>query len=979
MSVLNRNRPGSANSALSVRGRSVHVGSDAPFVIQGRLAWYVTAGRVDVFAVPLDGNQVVGARKHLFRAGVGQVLIGHPREPTDLRIGLLGVGASGTELRALTRAELQELATDPSERHQVGALLDEWIDALCMSLSGGTAPEGCLELESGTHVVRAESYLRPRQRVLWVRHEMGRSRLLGNEDLTINGCGSVPLSSGTWIQPEDRSRIELKDTLGIVGTDELWPGLDRLHAFALRRAEGLREEDLARDRRRLHERGRSKGQALTDAFGALVTTLNGPADKTGSGPTPDWIRTGPDDVLLTACRRVGRAAHLEITTPPSRTDGRANDLATIARASRIRTRRVLLSGEWWRADGGPFLGRIRESGQPIALIPNSPSEYIAHDPVNEDSRRVTEEVARSIDPRADQFYAPFPERKLGLRDVVAFGLSRSHRDVLTVVAMTIGAGLLSLVTPLATAMIFNDIIPGADRSALLQLVLGLLLIAVALGAFNLLRVVALVRIEGKMGEATQGAVWDRLLALPPPFFRKFEAGELASRAMGIDGIRQILSGATVRGLMGGGMAVFQYALLFHFSIKLALWASLLLAIAILVAAVAGRFRMRDERRVASLRNRITGRVLQFLSSISKLKSGGAESQTFAIWARLFSEQRRVQFRVRTISNALMAFNVGYPTLSIAVLYAVALPIIAEGSGLRTGDFLAFMSAFTTCLAGLLGATTGVITAVAAVPLYEQAKPVLESIPEVHLGKTDPGELKGALEVQHLRFRYHPDSPLVIRDVSLDLEPGEYIAFVGPSGSGKSTLLRLLLGFESPESGSIYYDDHDLEGIDARAVRNQIGVVLQDGRIMSGDIFNNIAGSTGASIDQVWEAAEAAGLADDIRAMPMGMHTVVSQGGGTLSGGQRQRLMIARAVVKKPRFIFFDEATSALDNRTQAIVSASLERLRATRIVVAHRLSTIRPADRIHVIERGRIVESGGYDELMVQDGLFATLARRQIA
>lgn len=979
MSPVRRTCPRPTNSALALRGRSVHVGSDTPFVIQGELAWYVIAGRVDIFAVPLDGNQIVGARKHVFRADVGQVLIGHPREPSDFRIGLLGVGASGTKLRALTRAELEELANDPSEKHQLGALLDEWIDALCMSLSGGTAPEGCLELGSGTHVVNADSLLRPRKSVLWIRHEMGRSRLLGSEDLTINGCGSMPLSSGAWIQPEDQSRIELTETSGIVGTDDLWPGLDQLHALTLERAELLRQEDLSRDRRRSDERARSKDQTLTDAFGALATTLKGPVDKTGSGPSADGIRTGPDDVLLAACRRVGRAAHLDITTPPSRPDGRANDLATIARASRIRTRRVLLRGEWWRADGGPFLGRIRESGQPIALLPHSPSEYIAYCPVNDTSQRVTEGAARLIDPRADQFYAPFPERKLGLRDVVAFGLSRSHRDVATVVAMTVAAGLLSLVTPLATAMIFNDIIPGADRSALLQLVLGLLLIAVAVGAFNLLRIVALVRIEGKMGEATQGAVWDRLLALPPPFFRKFEAGELASRAMGIDGIRQILSGATVRGLMGGGMAVFQYALLFYFNTTLALWASLLLAIAILVAAVAGRFRMRDERRVATLRNRITGRVLQFLSSIAKLKSGGAESQTFAIWARLFSEQRRVQFKVRTIANALMAFNVGYPTLSIAVLYAVALPLIAEGSGLRIGDFLAFMSAFTTCLAGLLGATTGVITAVAAVPLYEQAKPVLESIPEVHFGKADPGELKGAIEVQHLRFRYQRDSPLVVRDVSLDLKPGEYIAFVGPSGSGKSTLLRLLLGFESPESGSIYYDGHDLEGIDARAVRNQIGVVLQDGRIMSGDIFNNIAGSSGASIDQAWDAAEAAGLADDIRAMPMGMHTVVSQGGGTLSGGQRQRLMIARAVVKKPRLIFFDEATSALDNRTQAIVSASLKRLRATRIVVAHRLSTIRPADRIHVIKRGRIVESGDYDELMLQDGLFATLARRQIA
>ncbi len=977
--MLDRKRPRPKKSALALRGRTLHVGSDAPFVIQGELAWYVVAGRVDVFAVPLDGNQVAGARKHLFRAGVGQVLVGLPHESNHLRIGLLGVGRSGTKLRALTRADLHEVATDPSEKNRLGALLDEWIDALCMSLTGGTAPEDCLELESGTHTVAADSLLRPRKNVLWIRHEMGRSQLLGNDDLVINGCGTIPLSRGAWIQPKDLSRIKLTDTPDIVGTDEMWRGLDQLHTLTLQCAEELREADLARDRRRMDERARSKGQALSTAFGILATTLSISADKTGADAAPDGIRKDPGDVLLDAFQMVGLAAHLNITAPPSRSDGPPNDLASIARASRVRTRSVLLRGEWWRADGGPLLGRLRESGRPIALIPDSPSDYIAHDPVNGTSQRVTEEVARSIDPRAHLLYRPFPERKLGLRDVVSFGLSRSHRDVVTVAGMTVAAGLLSLVTPLATAKIFNDIIPGADRSALLQLVLGLLLISVAIAAFNLLRAVALIRIEGKMGEATQSAVWDRLLALPPPFFRGFEAGELASRAMGIDGIRQILSGATVRALMGGGMALIQYALLFYFNTTLALWASLLLAIAILAAAVAGRFRMRDERRVAALRNRITGRVLQFLSSISKLKSGGAEPQAFAIWARRFSEQRRVQFKVRTIANALMAFNVGYPTLSIAVLYAVALPIVAEGIELRTGDFLAFMSAYATCLAGVLGATTGAITALAVVPLYEQAKPVLESVPEVHLGKANPGQLKGGIEIQHLRFRYQTDSPPVIRDISLELEPGEYVAFVGPSGSGKSTLLRLLLGFESPESGAVYYDGHDLEGIDAQAVRSQIGVVLQDSRLMSGDIFNNIAGSSGASIDQVWDAAEAAGLADDIRCMPMGMHTVVSQGGSTLSGGQRQRLMIARALVKKPRLIFFDEATSALDNRTQAIVSTSLKRLRATRIVVAHRLSTIRHADRIHVIERGRIVESGQYDELMLGDGLFAMLAHRQMA
>jgi ATP-binding cassette subfamily C protein len=285
----------------------------------------------------------------------------------------------------------------------------------------------------------------------------------------------------------------------------------------------------------------------------------------------------------------------------------------------------------------------------------------------------------------------------------------------------------------------------------------------------------------------------------------------------------------------------------------------------------------------------------------------------------------------------------------------------------------------SCLTNVITTSSAILASFNTIPLYEQAKPILEARPEVDGHKADPGTLTGAIEVQHAAFRYAEDGPPVLRDVTLSVRPGEFVAFVGASGSGKSTLLRLLLAFEAPTAGAVYVDGQDLSGLDVQSVRRQIGVVLQNGRLLSGDLFTNIVGSGLATTEDAWEAARMAGLDDDIRAMPMGMHTVVSEGGGMLSGGQRQRLMIARALVHRPRILLFDEATSALDNRTQAVVSASLERLQATRIVVAHRLSTIIKADRIFVIERGEIVEEGSYEELMRRDGAFAALARRQLA
>jgi ABC-type bacteriocin/lantibiotic exporter with double-glycine peptidase domain len=266
----------------------------------------------------------------------------------------------------------------------------------------------------------------------------------------------------------------------------------------------------------------------------------------------------------------------------------------------------------------------------------------------------------------------------------------------------------------------------------------------------------------------------------------------------------------------------------------------------------------------------------------------------------------------------------------------------------------------------------------AIPIYEQARPILAARSEVNESKMSPGPLSGDIEISQVIFRYEPESAAVIDRVSVHAGPGEFVALVGPSGSGKSTILRLLLGFEHPESGSIYFDGQDMSGLDIQAVRSQIGVVLQNGSVMTGDLFTNIIGSSLASMDDAWEAARMAGLDDDIRQMPMGMHTVISEGGTTLSGGQRQRLLIARAVVNRPRLLFFDEATSALDNRTQAIVSESLERLQATRIVVAHRLSTIMNADRIYVLDRGHVVQTGSYARLRSEGGVFAELIRRQM-
>jgi ATP-binding cassette subfamily C protein len=533
--------------------------------------------------------------------------------------------------------------------------------------------------------------------------------------------------------------------------------------------------------------------------------------------------------------------------------------------------------------------------------------------------------------------------------------------------------------PIATGKVFSAVIPASETSDALALLGALIGLAIGSLLFTLARAYALLRFEGRSGSALQAAVVDRLLSLPVGFFRRFSVGDLAQRAGAVSAIRDALSGATMSSLLGALVAVANLALLFRYSAKLALVGVGVVVVASAVVVGLGWRTIRLQRRERDVQRSIAGLVFQMIGGIAKLRVAGAEGRAFAVWCARFAEQKSLAYRSGLTSLGVTVFNDTLPTLSTLVLFWAAQGLMQSDTGLGVGEFIAFNSAFGSFLAaGISLASTG-LSLVALVPTFEAAAPILVATPEVHEARPDPGALTGRVEGTHLTFRYDPQGPAVLEDVSFAAEPGEFVALVGPSGSGKSTVMRLLLGFEAAERGAIYFDRQDLAAVDVSAVRSQIGVVLQASRLVAGDVFTNIVGAAPLTQDEAWRAAEQAGLAEDIRAMPMGMQTVVGEGGSTLSGGQRQRLLIARALVREPRLIFFDEATSALDNRTQEIVSRSLEALHATRVVIAHRLSTIRHADRIYVLDRGRVVQQGTYDELMSRPGLFAQLVARQLA
>jgi len=536
-------------------------------------------------------------------------------------------------------------------------------------------------------------------------------------------------------------------------------------------------------------------------------------------------------------------------------------------------------------------------------------------------------------------------------------------------------GSLGTLVPLLTGQIFDRIIPGAERGLLRELTMVLLAVFGGQLLFDLARGLDLVRAQTLMDTRLEAGVWDRLLSLPLPFFRRYSAGDLAARAAGIGGIRQVLAGATLSAMLSGVFSLWNFALLFYIDQKLSLAATGLVVVAGSVAGVAAYYGLKRQRTVAELDGKIGGLLLQLLTGIAKLRITGTENRAFGVWSSLFARRRDADLGAEKVNIRVGVFQSSYPiACSIVLFWLLAGP---GGSKLSTGQFLAFSASFSMFLGAMLNLIDTGLHALSVIPMYERAKPILTE-PVESQGSGDVRiELEGAIEVSHVSFRYEEYGPLILDDVNLSIQPGEFVAVVGASGSGKSTLLRILLGFEACTEGGVFYDGQALAGLDLRVVRQQIGVVLQNSRVTAGDIYSNIVGNSGRSIEDAWRAARAAAIDKDIEAMPMGMHTVISQGGATLSGGQKQRLLISRALAARPAILFFDEATSALDNVTQAAVSESLEKLRVTRVVIAHRLSTIRHADKIVVLDRGRIVQVGRFDELMQQEGPFHALAKRQ--
>ena len=709
----------------------------------------------------------------------------------------------------------------------------------------------------------------------------------------------------------------------------------------------------------------ARAEAFTEArVQADAETLN---RLTGQKTSADQ-----DGGVISAIHTIAMALRVDATDLPEPPRNLGGSVPAMCRLSGLRAREIMLEAGWHARDQGPLLVQPVDGDDKLeALVWDGKGYRPAH------GSRLTAQTAEKFQHLGHTVSAPLPMRVKGLWSL-AFHIMRqgNRRDGAMVAAAAALIAVLGVLTPLATAWLLSDIVPAGIPGLLFGVGVALAAAALVSTVLATARSLATTRIAGRGATALNAALTDRLLRLPVGFFKGFSPGDLNQRIENVEQMRELAVSIVLSAGLTAVLSVVYLAVLLTYDAKLALIGMGLVAVYIIAVVIARMLQMDAIREAAALDGEIAALTYETLDGIGKIRASAAEERAMSRWLDVYRRERQTGVRAGRVSVNFGAFADAYQTVTLMILFGGAGALAAAEA--PAGVFIGFLAAFGAFQGAFVGLSEAMLKIYTAQPLVERAKPILEAETETVGGRKDPGPLRGEIEASGLTFAYDPGLSPVLNKLDFHVMPGEHMAIVGGSGSGKSTLLRLLLGFETPQTGAILFDGQELSHLDLTRVRGQIGVVLQASELFAGSILENIRGASDAPLQDCLVAAEKAGLARDLEYFAMGVHTPITEGANTLSGGQRQRILIARALAAAPSILFFDEATSALDNATQAIVSRTLDALKVTRVTIAHRLSTVRHADRICVLENGRFKEQGTYGALMAKNGAFAELARRQL-
>ncbi len=942
--------------------------------------WFIDQGAVNLFLVEFKNGVEQTAPRHLLRRQASWLL--PSVAPAELEgdkhttLSLIAKGLPGTLLKRLPASLLSEV--HPAE---LAEQTDTWLTAITDTLSRfASHPPGPTALaEPGLTQTLAPGTLSVRRGVVWVSEPpRGESLFMGileqGEFAGSRGPDDavIPLTRTSWLTLFEEATISSRSTETLAQQGKLLPALASFHAVALALERLNRQLAMVDDANLERARTASRRTSEKVARQRLYNIYDLPTD----GDT-----SVEDTSLADALQIIGRHEGIEFKIP-ARSDPYSSSigLVDIVDASGVRARRVRFKdeGSWWRGDSNALLAFRVEDGQPVALLPGTFGRYREIDPVSKRSVRVTADRAAALGDEAWMFYRPLPSGNVRPADLLRIALHGSAPDLVRLVIAGLPGGLIKLLPALALGFVANHVAAGGSAGALY-------VVAVALAGFGLLGALlhmfqstTMMRLEGRSASRVEAAVWDRLMRLPPSILHRHPAGDLAMSGMTFQKLRDGLQGIVADSLLSIVFLLPVFGVIFFYDTTLGVIALAFSLASLLFTAVLGLRQISPHGRMISAARRVAGRLFQIVGGITKLRVENAEGSAFAIWARDYREQKRAELELDALEGHSLAFGAALPFLAGGVLLFA---VIAVGErAVPVGDFLVVYIVFITFQTAIarLGESFGTIAAM--LPAFDQMRPLLAAVPESEVEGEPVEYLGGDILFDRVSFRYDPDGPLVLDDVTIRARAGEFIAIAGESGAGKSTLFRLALGIDRPNAGAVYYDGRDLRHLNLKQVRRKIGAVPQSVGLHPQDLWDNLVGHhEDVASEEVWAAVRIAELEGEIKSMPMGMMTMVGTSGAVLSGGESQRITIARSVIGSPRIMLFDEATNWLDNDSQAKVMRNLTALTSTRVVIAHRLSTLEKADRIYVLQAGRVVQDGSFSELMEVDGVFRELVRRQIA
>ena len=940
-------------------------------------SWFIEEGAVDLFLTEWQDGVEQSAPQHLMRTDTGRLLLGVEPQVEDTTLGLLAKGLPGTVLRRIPVASLDAVRSE-----ELAEQVDAWLADVSAVLSRdvGDRPRPDLLAEPGKTLTAQAGTLSARRGVAWVSElPPGSALFMGLLDVGLDlpeqdsGHTAIALTPSLWLTVTDEElAVSAQSSEALASQGLLLPALASFHAmgFSLERLNRrLAVVDQANlDWARATSRRVDEDSARRGLFNLYDLPVDGAE---GAGDSP----------LQEALRIIGRHQGIEFKWPARiTTSDETRVLAEVLAASGVRARRVRLdtADRWWTGDSGPMLAFRAVDGRPVALLPRSFGRYREVDPIRRRRTPVTASVSESLRPEAWVFYTPLASASAAPRDLLRIARKGVSADLVRFVASGLAGGLVMLLPAIVLGIVADEVIPTGETGLLYPITAALATFAVIGALLHVLRGTSLMRLEGRAASRMEASFWDRMLRLSPSILHRYAAGDLAMRGMTFQNLRDAAHGLVGNSVLS--VAFLSPALLvacFYDGVLGGVAAAFgLLSLA--VTAALGMCQIAPHGRVIRAVQRLSGQLFQLINGITQLRVSGAEGSAFAAWARDYREQKHAELRVGAFEQHLRAFGEALPLLAGTALVLAATS--ADREALSVGDFLVVYTLLVLFQSAVTGLSASFGAIAANVPAFNQLQPLLSEPPEVDVDGESVDHLRGEVAFDHVSFRYDPGGPLMLDDVSMRAEPGEFVAITGESGSGKSTLFKLALGLHQPSAGAVYYDGRDLKHLNIKQLRRRIGVVPQDVQLHPEDVWDNIVGDyEDATSAEVWNAAQVAAVDRVISAMPMRMMTNVGATASVMSGGESQRIVVAHALIRNPRILFLDEATNWLDNESQAEVMDNLASLTATRIVIAHRLSTLRRADRIYVMSAGRVVQRGSFAELAATEGPFQDLVRRQSA